>query len=380
MSVAKVYNEVLLTSKYQELRDLQQIENEVALEIGRILYEVRTSDISGGKWTEWIESVGYNARTARRYIQVYEQFRDIPTAKEVSFSKLVELLPLPVDVDRSEFLNEVKDQSVRKIREKVKDVNGADSKQTVPREKVVKPPRESVGTKIGKSVSSLMNLIPFYTEMFESGEIDVGTAIEIGGFSKETQELMCEYESENSRLIETRGIIALLVDANFSHEDIRKCVRLIDCVAFDYSKYRSVDETLQEMYETLNMKAGKDDIRALFDTLIKFEERVIELDKEYAARGTNIDEVYAEKLFGKQSWSGRNGSSSKGNSQSFSSHRPQVTDVKQILGVGDDANADVMKKQYRHLMKVLHPDVGGSPYLFGIVKDAYDSYAEGKTA
>lgn len=366
MSITKVFDDTLLDSKRQEVIELQKIENEVTLEIGRILSEVKKTSIPTGKWTEWLESIGYNARTARRYIQVYEQFRDVPAARQVPFSKLVELLPLPVDVDRSTVLNEVKDESVRKIREKVKEINGGNNKRSDLQDKPVKPPREYDTTKVRKSVASLQNLIPQYTALFESGDIDIEKAVEIGGFSKETQELMSEYEKDDSSY---SSLIGLLVESNFSTDDIHRCIFLTELVLKNSHMYKEVDDTVLEICERLGVLLNDERVFELYECLIEYEKRVNELDKEYAARGTDINRVYLEKVIGMFGGGG--------SSKSKIGQIKQSANVKQILGVSEDADADEMKKQYRSLMKVLHPDVGGSAYLFQLVKDAYDSYTGG---
>ncbi|MFT9849717.1 DnaJ domain-containing protein [Aneurinibacillus sp. REN35] len=45
----------------------------------------------------------------------------------------------------------------------------------------------------------------------------------------------------------------------------------------------------------------------------------------------------------------------------------------QLLGIDESASGDEVKQQYRHLMKILHPDHGGSAYLFNLVKQAYEA-------
>lgn len=371
MSVVKAIDEAFLKSKYEEVRNFQRIENEAALEIGRILYELKCGGIPDGTWTEFIESIGYNARTARRYVQVYEQFHNVPAAREVSFSKLAELLPLAVDVDRSDFLNQVKDESVRNIRAKVKEVSSRGKTQSE-EIKTIERSKKINSDKVRVSVTSLENLIPWYVNLFEISSISIETAIKIGGFSKQKQELLYEIEQVDIRLIETRDDVISLINADFTREDILKCMSLIIDVVGESSMYMKVDDMLQEMYETMDLLFSDGDLKALYRLLIKFEERVMELDREYAARGTRIEFVYQEKLFGEF----ENGGKSEKSNHSQSVRQPRSTNVKQVLGVADDADVDAVKKQYRQLVKVLHPDVGGSPYLFQLVKDAYDEFRE----
>lgn len=45
-----------------------------------------------------------------------------------------------------------------------------------------------------------------------------------------------------------------------------------------------------------------------------------------------------------------------------------------LIGVPEEADAKQVRKQSRKLLRVLHPDHGGSAYLFTWVKEAYDTY------
>lgn len=44
----------------------------------------------------------------------------------------------------------------------------------------------------------------------------------------------------------------------------------------------------------------------------------------------------------------------------------------QVLGLGEDASPQDVQREYRRLMKRLHPDQGGSPYLAAKVNEAHD--------
>jgi hypothetical protein len=49
-----------------------------------------------------------------------------------------------------------------------------------------------------------------------------------------------------------------------------------------------------------------------------------------------------------------------------------------MIGVTEDATPDEIRRQSRRLLKKLHPDRGGSAYLFDWVKKAYDAYVSHK--
>lgn len=122
--MSKGITETDLHAAKKEIKEWQEVEAGAVFEIGRILKEVKESDIERGEWTDWLESIGYNPRTAQRYMQIYERFNEIPAAKDVSISMLTELLTLPVDVDVKPYIEETKKKTVREIREKVREVIG----------------------------------------------------------------------------------------------------------------------------------------------------------------------------------------------------------------------------------------------------------------
>lgn len=113
-----------LTERADELRSYQHQESEAVFQIGRILSEVKALDIPVGQWTKWLESVDYSPRTAQRYMQIYQRFHSILPAQGASISKLTEFLSLPVDVDESKIIGELKGKSVREIRERIREIKG----------------------------------------------------------------------------------------------------------------------------------------------------------------------------------------------------------------------------------------------------------------
>jgi hypothetical protein len=60
------------------------------------------------------------------------------------------------------------------------------------------------------------------------------------------------------------------------------------------------------------------------------------------------------------------------NQQQRSSTIHPLTRYYQILGLGINANSDEVKKAYRKLAKLNHPDVGGDPKKFILIKEAYE--------
>ncbi|CDN45992.1 Putative uncharacterized protein [Paenibacillus sp. P22] len=75
-----------------------------AIEIGKRLQFVKENDLVHGQWEPWLRSVGIVPQTARKYIQVYEQFGNRPTPSGLTIAKLFELLTLPSDIKREDFV------------------------------------------------------------------------------------------------------------------------------------------------------------------------------------------------------------------------------------------------------------------------------------
>src|SRR5699024_4147159 len=83
----------------------------------------KASDVKHGEWTAWLESVGYNPRTAQRYMQIFARFYDAEGARELSVSKLAELLSIPVDTDADtlkQFVSKAATLSARKVRDEIR--------------------------------------------------------------------------------------------------------------------------------------------------------------------------------------------------------------------------------------------------------------------
>lgn len=89
-----------------EINSYKQIAGQAIFEIGRRLKHVKENDLVHGEFGKWLESVDIEWRTANRMMQAYDQFGNSSTSTNLPFSKIVEMLSLPNEVDREQFINE----------------------------------------------------------------------------------------------------------------------------------------------------------------------------------------------------------------------------------------------------------------------------------
>lgn len=87
-----------------EINSFKRTERNAVFEIGRRLKHVKDNDLIHGQFTKWVEGLGYNKRTAQRYMKVYEKFGNMEAAFNLPVSKLFEMLTLPDEVETSSFI------------------------------------------------------------------------------------------------------------------------------------------------------------------------------------------------------------------------------------------------------------------------------------
>ncbi|MFE4199339.1 DUF3102 domain-containing protein [Aneurinibacillus aneurinilyticus] len=102
----KVLN-VSLDEITKEIQTFQQQEQQCIFQIGKRLKQVKDADLVHGEWGKWLQSIQLDIRKAQRMIQAYEQFGDATLASCLGTAKIYEMLALPSEIDREQFIGEM---------------------------------------------------------------------------------------------------------------------------------------------------------------------------------------------------------------------------------------------------------------------------------
>ena len=88
-----------------EINAYKRVAGEAIFEIGRRLKHVKENDLVHGQYIEWLKKVEIDRFTAAKMVQAFDQFSNVQTSQHLPVGKIFEMLSLPSDVDRADFVS-----------------------------------------------------------------------------------------------------------------------------------------------------------------------------------------------------------------------------------------------------------------------------------
>jgi hypothetical protein len=218
-------------------------------------------------------------------------------------------------------------------------------------------------------VHAIENLIPVWRRRLENGLVRLDFAVEIGRrLSAMQQEKLFEFLREQAVPPKYESKVLLAFSFNMPEWAVLEVLRLYkqaEKIRDTIVKYNDLMDAYEEIfYEEF-------EYGFLENQLPQGEQELAEVLEGYQKR---MQELYerAPHFQQKYSYSRMYSDSSSSSEQTVSINPAHQRELHQLLGIPAGASEEEIKKQYRHLMKVLHPDSGGSAYLFTLVKKAYE--------
>ncbi|WP_019422284.1 hypothetical protein [Paenibacillus sp. OSY-SE] len=218
-------------------------------------------------------------------------------------------------------------------------------------------------------VQSLMNLTEAWKDKVKGGSIKLQFAVQIGSkLDADRQERLMEFVQETPVPEKDMGKVLHAYAMEMPEWSIRHILRI----------YRLAERTkaalimFNDLMERLEQVIRQFEFDFWDGNLPREEDRLESVLDDVHHKLTALAEHAPRREKKAYNYNGSYGDSSS-NSWEHQEERGGVS-FHALIGVPDEADAKQVRKQSKKLLKLLHPDHGGSAYLFDWVKKAYDVY------
>lgn len=215
-------------------------------------------------------------------------------------------------------------------------------------------------------VRALMSLNRDWQNKVKAGTIKLQFAVQIGSrLNEEQQERLMEFLQEVPVPEKEMGKVLhafALEMPEWAVRQLLRIYRLADRMKATLIMYNDLMEQLEQMMREFEFEFWEGGLPREEERLEAMLEHMHHKLSELAAQAPRREKSY-NRSYGDSS------------SNSWEHCQTGAMSYHVLIGVPEEADDKQVRKQSKKLLKLLHPDHGGSAYLFDWVKKAYDAYS-----